>query len=139
MIEHTQANGVQIEVQRAVAAGANVVARGRETKAGTEVLRAGTRLGFAEVSIAAEFGHAQVAVYARPRVSILSTGDEVVPVGQTPGPFQIRNSNSLAAQVTRAGGIPVPWGAVADDSEKLRAKVLDGLGADALVLSGGVS
>ncbi|HMD32972.1 MAG TPA: gephyrin-like molybdotransferase Glp [Candidatus Acidoferrales bacterium] len=141
MIEHTQANGVQIEVQRAVAAGANVVVRGRETKAGTEVLRAGTRLGFAEVSIAAEFGHAQVAVYARPRVSILSTGDEVVPVGQTPGPFQIRNSNShsLAAQVTQAGGIPVPLGAVADDSEKLRAKVLDGLGADALVLSGGVS
>jgi len=146
MIEHTRDLGPSsglhgVEVQRSVAAGTNVVPRGREAKAGEEVLPAGTRLGYAETSIAAQFGHGQIDVHRRPRIALLSTGDEVVPLHESPGPFQIRNSNShsLAAQVTLAGGIPVPLGTVVDDHEKLRAKILDGLEANALILSGGVS
>jgi molybdopterin molybdotransferase len=74
-------------------------------------------------------------------VAILSTGDEVVPVQETPGPFQIRNSNgaSLAAQVRIAGGEPVLLGNAADRVEELGEKIERGLKEDALVLSGGVS
>ena len=77
----------------------------------------------------------------KPRVAILSTGDEVVLVDQTPGPFQIRNSNSisLGAQVSLAGGEPVLLGNAADRVEDLRMKIETGLGADVLILSGGVS
>ena len=141
MIEHTEAAGHSVTVQRSVPAGANLVARGSEAKRDAVVLPPGMRLGYAETSIAAQFGHAELSVYARPRLSILSTGDEVVPLGQTPGPFQIRNSNShsLAAQVMHAGGIPAPLGTAEDDSAKLHAKIRDGLEADALILSGGVS
>ena len=141
MIEHTQSSPGTITAQRSVAKGANVVPRGREAKAGAQVLAAGQRLGYAELSIAAQFGHAEFAVFARPRVAILSTGDELVPVAQAPGPFQIRNSNSfsLAAQVTLAGGLPVPLGTAADERGALLAKMEQGLAADALVLSGGVS
>jgi molybdopterin molybdotransferase len=141
MIEHTEAAGGSIVVKRSVEAGANVVARGSEARQAAVVLPPGVRLGYAETSIAAQFGHAELNVYARPRLSILSTGDEVVLLGEAPGPFQIRNSNShsLAAQVTHAGGIPVPLGTAADNSAKLHAKIRDGLEADALILSGGVS
>ncbi len=77
----------------------------------------------------------------KPRVAILSTGDEVVPLEQTPGPFAIRNSNSvsLAAQVQLAGGEPVLLGNAADNIEDLRGKIERGLKEDVLVLSGGVS
>jgi molybdopterin molybdotransferase len=77
----------------------------------------------------------------QPRVAILSTGDEVVLIDETPGPFQIRNSNSvsLAAQVRMAGGEPVVLGNAADRIEDLGEKIEHGLKEDALVLSGGVS
>jgi len=141
MIEHTEVARGSVKVQRSVAAGANVVTRGSEAKHGEVVLSPGVRLGYAETSMAAQFGYAELSVYVRPRLSILSTGDEVVPLGETPGPFQIRNSNShsLAAQVRHVGGIPVPLGTVVDDHAKLRAKIRDGLEANALILSGGVS
>ena len=77
----------------------------------------------------------------KPRVAILSTGDEVVPISETPGPFHIRNSNSisLAAQVRLAGGEPVLLGNALDRSDDLGAKIEQGLREDVLVLSGGVS
>ena len=141
MIEHTQPAGDRVIVERTVAKGANVVPRGREATAGTQVLAAGQRMGYAELSIAAQFGHAQLSVFARPRLAVLSTGDELVPVEQVPGPFQSRNSNSysLVAQVSLAGGAPVPLGTAPDERAALRAKIEQGLAADALVLSGGVS
>jgi molybdopterin molybdotransferase len=145
MIEHTEpatgGGAGAVVVQRSVAAGTNVVPRGSEAKAGAVVLPRGTRLGYAEISIAAQFGHAEVAVFARPRVAILSTGDEVVPLEATPGAFQIRNSNSysLAAQVALAGGDAVVLGIAADERAGLRRKIEEGLAADALVLTGGVS
>ena len=141
MIEHTEPSAHAVVVQRSVAKGANVVPRGREAKAGVQVLAAGQRIGYAEISIAAQFGYAEFPAYARPRVALLSTGDELVPVAQVPGPFQIRNSNchSVAAQVALAGGVPVALGNAPDERSALRAMMEQGLAEDALVLTGGVS
>jgi molybdopterin molybdotransferase len=99
------------------------------------------RLGYAELALAAQVGAVRLQCAQRPRVAILSTGDEVVLIGETPGEFQIRNSNSvsLAAQVRIAGGEPVVLGNAADRIEDLGEKIERGLKEDALVLSGGVS
>jgi molybdopterin molybdotransferase len=98
-------------------------------------------MGYAEMALAAHVGAADLQCFAKPRVAILSTGDEVVEIGETPGEFQIRNSNSvsLAAQARLAGGEPVLLGNAADRTEELQAKMSEGLKADVLVLSGGVS
>lgn len=141
MIEHTGASAGMVEIHRSVKQGANVVARGREAKAGAQVLSAGQRLGVAEISIAAQFGYAVLPVFAAPRVGILSTGDEIVRVEANPGPFQIRNSNvfSLSSHIKAAGGAPEPLENVPDERGALRERIEQGLMFDALVLSGGVS
>ena len=141
MIEHTQREGDVVRFERAAQAGQNIVPRGSEAAAGQTILRTGTRLGYAEMAIAAQVGAVELQCAKRPRVAILSTGDEVVLVEQTPGEFQIRNSNSvsLAAQVRIAGGDPVVLGNAADRVEDLGGKIELGLREDALVLSGGVS
>jgi molybdopterin molybdotransferase len=141
MIEHTSRDGNIVRLDRAVKPGQHVVPRGSEQSAGKTVLAAGSRFGFAEIAAAAQVGAAQVSVYRKPRIAILSTGDEVVDFIATPGPFQIRNSNSvsLAAQVSLSGGEPVVLGNAKDSLEHLRSKISAGLEADALLLSGGVS
>jgi len=141
MIEHTQRDGGVIHFDRETRVGQNVVKRGSEAAANQALLPAGSRLGYAELAIAAQVGATQLPCNRKPRVAILSTGDEVVLVEQTPGPFQIRNSNSisLAAQVRLAGGEPILIGNAADTLDELRRKMSAGLGADMLVLSGGVS
>lgn len=141
MIEHTKVLQTQVTLERSAAPGQNIVARGTEAKAGQTLLSPRARLGYAELAIAAQVGQRQLQVNAQPRVAILSTGDEVVSFEQTPGAFQIRNSNSvsLAAQVTLAGGEAVILGNAPDKMEDLRDKIAQGLKADILVLSGGVS
>lgn len=141
MIEHTQRDGDSVSFGRDTHAGQNIVPRGREAASGQLLLAAGTLLGFAELAIAAQVGAVELRCARKPRVAILSTGDEVVLADQTPGPFQIRNSNSvsLAAQVRLAGGEPVPLGNAADDKKELRQKISLGLREDLLILSGGVS
>jgi molybdopterin molybdotransferase len=101
----------------------------------------GKRLGFADVALMASVGKAQVAVCPKPRVALLATGDEIVPVMETPREFQIRNSNvySLAAQVARAGGVPVILPVAKDEYDDTLSLVERGLAADLLLLSGGVS
>jgi molybdopterin molybdotransferase len=141
MLEHTHREGDTVSFQRAAQRGQNIVPRGSETSAGQIILTPGARLGYAELALAAQVGATELLCAARPRVAILSTGDEVVSVQETPGAFQIRNSNSvsLAAQVTLAGGEPVLLGNAADRVDDLRAKIACGLQEDVLVLSGGVS
>jgi molybdopterin molybdotransferase len=141
MIEHTRHVGDQVNVERAARSGQNIVKRGSEARAGQTLLRPGARLGFAELALAAQVGATQLTVAKRPRVAILSTGDEVVPITALPGPAEIRNSNSvsLAAQTALAGGEPVLLGNAADREEDLREKILVGLREPILVLSGGVS
>ncbi|HEV2196400.1 MAG TPA: gephyrin-like molybdotransferase Glp [Candidatus Acidoferrum sp.] len=141
MIEYTQREGELVRFERAAQRGQNIVPRGSEARAEQTILRPGMRLGFAELALAAQVGATQLLCAKRPRVAILSTGDEVVLVDQVPGPFQIRNSNSvsLAAQVRIAGGEPVVLGNAADRVEDLGEKIERGLKEDALVLTGGVS
>ena len=141
MIEHTNRDGGSVRFERAAQPGQNIVPLGSEAKRGETILSPGMRLGYAELALAAQVGATQLRCASKPRVAILSTGDEVVSVDQQPGAFQIRNSNSvsLAAQVRLAGGEPVLLGNAADRIDDLREKISRGLREEVLVLSGGVS
>jgi molybdopterin molybdotransferase len=141
MIEHTQRNADTVTLDLAVQPRQHVVPQGSEQAANKTVLTKGTRLGFAQIAAAAQVGAAQVIVFRKPRIAILSTGDEVVDYATTPGPFQIRNSNSvsLAAQAAALHAEPVLLGNAKDIHDDLREKIPTGLQADALILSGGVS
>ena len=141
MVEHVQRNGVAISFERRPPGGEFINAAGSEARRGQAVLPAGFRLGFAQIALLATFGKTQVKVYQRPRVAILATGDEVVPVDATPNHTQVRNSNAhaLAAQVTRAGGIPTILPVAPDEKEATRRLIAEGLSHDLLLLSGGVS
>ena len=114
---------------------------GCETREGDVVLRRGSGLRFPQIAMLATVGAATVDVYRRPRVAILATGDEIVPVEATPRTFEVRNSNSwaLAAQVAAAGGIPVVLPVAPDRLEATIGLIEQGLEADLLLLSGGVS
>ena len=134
--------GDVVTVQKPVAAGANVRARASEVAAGALVLPAGRLLRAAEIGVLAVLGHAQVPVVRRPRVAILATGDEVVPVAAAPLPHQVRESNSwaLAAQVVECGGEAVRLGIAPDEAAPLRAALQRGLAdADVLLTIGGIS
>ncbi|HEV2234406.1 MAG TPA: gephyrin-like molybdotransferase Glp [Terriglobia bacterium] len=141
MIEHVSVRGNQVEVHRAVSAFENIVRQGSEAASGTRVLARGRRLHPAEIGLLASVGQARVKVFVEPRVAILPTGDEVVPVDRQPEWFQIRNSNAvaLAAQVAAAGGVPRIAGIAPDLKEPLKRLVENGLEADLLLMSGGVS
>jgi len=141
MIEYISRDKEFIHFQQTATKGQNIVAAGSETAKDQSLLHAGTRLGYAELSLAAQIGATQLRCAKKPRVAILSTGDEIVPIDASPGPFQIRNSNSvsLAAQVREAGGEPVILGNAPDRIEILGDKIQQGLQEDVLVLSGGVS
>jgi molybdopterin molybdotransferase len=141
MHEYTQTDGEFVVVEQIVRTGQHFVLAGAEARVGEVVVPRGTRLSYAELAVAAEVGRAQLEVNRRPRVAILSTGDELINLGEKPGPFQIRNSNSIsiAAHVTLSGGEPVLAGNAPDNVTELRDRILKGLEADILVLSGGVS
>jgi molybdopterin molybdotransferase len=147
MVEHVQHNvsGLSSTVRllegHSIEPSANIVARGAEAGAGDVILPAGTRMAAAQIGAAASCGAAEVSVFARPRVAILATGDELVELDQPPLPFQIRNSNSysLAAQILSAGAEPLRLAIARDDREHLEALIRSGREADLLLLSGGVS
>ncbi len=147
MVEYTSAKSaaergeVEVQVQRAVAAGENIVPAGAEAQAGQEILSQGMRLGPSQIAMAAGAGQTKIMVYHRPHVAILATGDELVELSKSPGPFQIRNSNSysLAAQVTVAGGEAMRLPVAPDEPRKLATLIHAGLAADLLLISGGVS
>jgi molybdopterin molybdotransferase len=130
-----------VEIQRAVTTGENIVPAGAEARIGQELLPRGVRLGSAQIALAAAAGKASLKVYGKPRVAILSTGDELVEVAEKPGPSQIRNSNSysLAAMVAECGGEPLQLPIARDEAGKLTELIQEGLKADMLLLSGGVS
>lgn len=126
------------------APGANVRRRGEDVAVGEAVLDAGVRLGAGELGFLAALGHAAVRVARKPRVAILSTGDELVSVDVPPRPGQIVNSNlhALSAQVREAGAEPVNAGIAPDVTEGpdgLLARIERALAADVVLTSGGVS
>jgi molybdopterin molybdotransferase len=145
MLEHIErdADGIRLLPKRSLKAGENIVARGAQAQRGAELLATGTRLGAAQIAVAASCGCASVEVYARPKVAILTTGDELVPVEGKPGPGQIRNSNApmLTALVAGAGGEAWVLPTAGDTAEALDDaldEVVKGR-ADLLLISGGVS
>jgi molybdopterin molybdotransferase len=119
----------------------NLMRRGTSMRRGDRVLPAGRMLRPQELGALAELGVHTVNVRPRPTVAVLATGDELVPVDQTPGPGQIRNSNEtmLIAQIRRAGAEPVPLGIAGDNRKELGERIAAGLQCDMLLLSGGVS
>jgi molybdopterin molybdotransferase len=142
MVEDSARDGDVVELRRAVPAGEHVVSRGAEGRRGDLALPRGARLGPPQLALAAALGAHVVPCRAVPRVAVLSTGDEIVPVEATPGPTQIRNSNAvmLAAQVRAAGAEPVLLPRAPDEPEALERALAAALdAADAVVVTGGVS
>lgn len=141
MVEHTEPRKGAVRVTRSVRAGENIVPRGAEAAVGTVLIERGTMVSHAEIALAAAVGKSQLIVFAKPKIAILPTGDEVVPIDHTPADNQIRNSNSfsLAAQVIAAGGEPVQLPIAPDQQGPLRDLIRQGLDCDLLLLSGGVS
>jgi len=134
--------GSRVAIEFASPVGDHIRMRGEEVRAGDVVLSAGEVLGPAAIGLLAATGHAEVDVYRRPRVAVISTGSELVEVAETPGPGKIRNSNSysITAQVLAAGGIPVRFAIVADEIHATREafeRAADE--CDYIVTSGGVS
>jgi molybdopterin molybdotransferase len=148
MLEHTsswaesEGSGRAVEISRAVPAGANVIQPGEDLAAGAPVLPVGRRLRPQDVAALATFGVAQVSVFRKPRVTVLSTGNELVEPTATPRPGQVRDSNqaALCAQVEAAGCTAVAGGILRDDAGALREAVARALAeSDAVILSGGSS
>jgi molybdopterin molybdotransferase len=141
MVEYTKRQGDFVTIQRGVATGENFVPHGAEGRANDVLLKCGKQLGPEQIAVTAATGHSSVRVFQRPRVAVLSTGDEVVDVAAAPGPNEIRNSNAyaLAAQIEMAGGEAVILPIAPDEPEQLRKLIQEGLASDLLLLSGGVS
>ncbi len=143
MVEHTQAiDDTTIEVYRSVAPGQNMVTVGEDIKKGEAVLSAGQPVRPQETGLLAALGRQKITVYRRPVVGIISTGDEIVPVSDVPGPGQIRDVNTytLMGQVLEVGAVAVSFGIVHDDFDDLRAKCAQALEqCDLVLVSGGSS
>jgi molybdopterin molybdotransferase len=143
MVEHVEQvkDRVRLLPPRTLKSGENIVAQGAQANAGDTLLPAGSRIGFAQIALAATCGYASLPVFVRPRVAILTTGDELAPVDSEPGPGRIRNSNApmLAALVSAAGGEPWILPTAADTAQALDAALALAGEADLLLISGGVS
>ena len=143
MIEHVaKLDDTTIEVYRSVAPGQHVLTVGEDFKNKDTIIAAGQKLRPQECGLLAAFGRATVTVYKKPVIGIISTGDEVVSISETPGPGQIRDINSytLSGQVLKAGGFPVSYGIVADDYDALSDRCRTALDcSDMVLLSGGSS
>ena len=143
MREHARSvDDTLIEVYRSVAPGQHVVAVGEDFAKGELVIPRHQRIRPQEAGLMAAFGLTSVDVYRQPTVGIISTGDEVVPITETPGPGQIRDINSytLAGLILRAGGIPKQFGLVVDDPEALYSACRRALEeTDTVLVSGGSS
>ncbi|MCB2192522.1 MAG: molybdopterin molybdotransferase MoeA [Deltaproteobacteria bacterium] len=143
MVEHTRLlDDTSLEVATSVAPGGNTLGPTDDASQGQELLPRGQCLRPQDLGLLAALGQQRVLVTRRPRVGIISTGDEVVPVEASPAPGQVRdvNTHTLAAQVVRAGGEPVPLGLVPDNAQALKAVTARSLDScDLTLLSGGSS
>lgn len=141
MLEYARRDGGFVITDRAAQPGEFVNPRASEARRGARLLPPGRRIGFAEINLLATVGRARVRVFRKPRVAILSTGDEVAGVEERVEDYQVRNSNSysLAAQVESAGGLPEILPLARDTHESTLPLILRGLESDLLLISGGVS
>ncbi|HEX3356662.1 MAG TPA: molybdopterin molybdotransferase MoeA, partial [Tepidisphaeraceae bacterium] len=133
--------GGVVRVVRSVAQNQYIAAQGSDCLSGKTILNKGTTISPAQIAVLASVGVHQPVCYLRPRVAVLGTGDEIVPVDQTPGPARIRDSNTpmLSALLTRLGCDVVEVGNVPDEPELIRDAIRRGMAHDALFITGGMS
>jgi molybdopterin molybdotransferase len=143
MVEHTQISGeAELEILRTVAVGENVIDIGEDVKAGEEVIAAGTRLRPSEIGGLMALGITQIEVTRRPKVGILSSGDEVIPPDQKPSVGQVRDVNAytLTSLVEESGGRPIIYGIIPDTEEAMmEAAALAKKECDVVVITAGSS
>ncbi|TAJ99274.1 MAG: molybdopterin molybdenumtransferase MoeA [Candidatus Manganitrophaceae bacterium] len=140
-VEETERSGDQVRIFEAAEEGDFIRKKGEAVRTGDLILKKGIRIRPADIAMMASIGRSVVPVYQQPRVAILSTGDELADLDEPRGPNKILNSNGygLAAQVIEAGGVPIVLGIAKDTPGDLRAKLKQGLHADFILASGGVS
>lgn len=141
-LEHTVHGENWVEFPKPVKAGANVRLAGEDIQPGTRILAAGAVLTPAAIGVLASLGFDRILVRPRPRVAVMSTGNELVDASQKPGPGQIRDSNGpgLCAQITALGAIAQPFPRVKDTREAVEAAVREALATcDVLLTTGGIS
>ena len=141
MIEHVTRDGNQVRIDRTAESGQFINEQGAEARDGSVLIADGTRLDASHIATLAMAGRTSVRVSARPSIAILSTGDEIVEVTETPAPHQVRNSNSymLAALVNASGGRATVLPIARDTSEALAPLLERGFERGMLLISGGVS
>jgi len=143
MVEYTnEMPDGTLEVRRPVAPGENILHPGEDVKAGEVLFPAGRRLRAQDLGLLAALGVTRVEVHRRPRVAVLSSGDEIVPITEKPALGRVRDANVylVADQVREGGGIPVWKGIVPDDYAALKAVLAESLlEADLILISGGSS
>jgi molybdopterin molybdotransferase len=143
MKEHTsELDASTLEVFRSVAPGNHVITKGEDICRNQTVISAGARIRPQEAGLLAALGYEQVNVHRKPVIGIISTGDEIVPIHERPGPAQVRDINTytLTGMISEAGGMPVQYGIVADDYPALHAVCAAALNhCDMIIVSGGSS
>jgi molybdopterin molybdotransferase len=140
MQEHAERIGAELRIREPTKAGQHIRRRGEETRRGQVVVPAGAALGPAELSLAAASGSPRVFVHRRPRVAVLTTGDELVPVGSEPPPGKLVETNSVALEqyALQAAAQPVLLGIAPDDVGQIAQRLRD-VEAEVLVTTGGAS
>lgn len=143
MIEHTEAvDDNSIEIYKSVAPGQHVIQAGEDIEKNVLMVSRGQLIRPQEIGLLAAFGIQRVNVFKIPVIGIISTGDEIVPIDQTPGPGKIRDVNSytLASLIENSGGIPLPLGIIQDNYDALYSQCKAAIKtSDMVIVSGGSS
>ncbi|UCE19326.1 MAG: molybdopterin molybdotransferase MoeA [Gemmatimonadota bacterium] len=141
MVENTNINGRKVEILKEIRKGTNIRKTGENIGEGDLVIKKGVLIRPAEIGLLASLGKKWVQVNKMPQVAILATGDELVDPDHKLRPGKIRNSNSsiLYTQILKCGGIPIDLGIACDEAKVIKEKLLSGLMADMILVSGGIS
>jgi len=141
MVEDTGADDGMVKIYKEAAFHSNVAEKGEDIRAGETVLNTGTYLDAGKIGVLASQGLEKVKVYEKPRVAIMPSGEEVVELGKElkQGQLYDINSHTVISVVKENGGIPVMYGIIEDNREDIRAKIIEALNNDFIVISGGSS